>query len=404
MVSYFARQPIMDQNARLYAYELLYRRGRDEVSLTGAFDENKATSSVMETFLSLGTEKISGGKKAFINFTQQLILDGFATLFRPDALVVEILENIEPSDELLERIAELKRAGFVIALDDFVYNKDYKKFLDVADIVKVDFNTPKYLENMKKIIPNIDLKRCVLLAEKVETHEMLEAAKKLGCKLFQGYYFARPVTLAERVIEPMKLNYLQLIGIVCRREVDFMSVARIIRRDVALSYKILRLVNSAYFGLRNEIKDIQQAVAFLGERELKKWVSFVSLGGMNENKPGELIRMSMTRAHFCEVVALEAGYRLDSEAFFLTGLFSLLDALMDSDLEVLLIGISMPERARRALLGETGPERNALSLITAIEYGNWDEVTQLCRRLKISEAGVGELYLDSVRWCNELLL
>ncbi|MDR0292671.1 MAG: HDOD domain-containing protein [Oscillospiraceae bacterium] len=406
MQTYFARQPILDQNMRLYGYELLYRGGPQADSSGILLDGDRATAAVIEAFQVRGIGKLTGGKRAFVNFSQQLLLDGVAAYFPPESMVIEILENVEPSRGLLEELQRLKSLGYTLALDDFTYRPALNPLIQLADIVKIDFLDSFFsMRNFYATCAHINLSKCLLLAEKVETQRVYDKARELGCQLFQGYFFAKPATMAEKTVGIMRVNALRLLTEVSRKEIDFERIAEIVKQDIGLTYKILKLVNSAYFGVTLEITDIKNAVVFLGHRELKKWVSFITLVNMSDHKPPELIEMSMVRAHFCEMAAaLMNAPSGESDAFFLTGLFSLLDVMMDTDMRILLEDVMLPELAQKALLGSDGYLRDTLDLIIALERGDWDEVLRLCARLDVGSGDVSVLYADSLQWCVELHL
>lgn len=403
MQAYFARQPIMDANLKLYAYELLYRSGPQADSAGALLDGDRATAAVMEAFQTLGISKITGGKKAFVNFSRKLLLDGVAVFFSPEQLVVEILEDIEPTPEVVDAIADLKGRGFMIALDDFEYKPDLQPFVDLADIIKIDFLNGIFSEqNIRNIVKHADLKKTILLAEKVESREDFERAYHYGCRLFQGYFFAKPSNMSEPILNMSRINCLRLLTEVNRDSIDFHVVAKIIKSDISLSFRVLKLVNSSYFGLRQEVSDILQAVVILGVAELKKWVSFVSLSDVSMGQPSEIIMMSMARARFCELLAGTIGKKADADAFFLAGMFSLLDVLMGCDLEAVLHEVKIPDITRDALLGENNAGRYTLDLIITLERGDWDNSTAACEKLRLDRSKASDLYIEALRWANEL--
>jgi EAL and modified HD-GYP domain-containing signal transduction protein len=403
MQAYFARQPILDRNMKVYGYELLYRRDPHADSSAGFVDGDKATVSVIEGFQVRGIENITGGKKAFVNFTKNLILDGVAAYFPPESMVIEVLEATEPSPDLLKMLRQLKKKGYKIALDDFTYRPDLKPMLALADIVKIDFLENTFtMRNFYAICSHINLSKCILLAEKVENQQVYEKARDLGCQLFQGYFFAKPTTLSEKTVSVMRLSALRLIAEASRKEIDFDAITAIVKQDIGLTYKILKLVNSPYFGIIQEITDIKRAVVFLGQMELKKWVSFVTLANINDNKPPELIEMSLIRARFCEMTAAKIGLLRESDSFFLAGLFSLLDVLLNTRIEAVLEDILLPEITRQALLGEPGPLRDTMDLIISFEQGRWEDVTRLCEKLGVGNEEISKQYADTLRWTAEL--
>jgi EAL and modified HD-GYP domain-containing signal transduction protein len=393
----------LDRDLKVYGYELLYRSAPDADSSAGIIDGDKATAAVIEGFQVRGIENITGGKKAFINFTQNLILGGIIPYFPSKSMVVEVLEAVEPCPEMIAALRSLKKKGYKIALDDFTYRPELKSMLALADIVKIDFLENVFtMRNFYAVCSHINLSKCLLLAEKVENRQVYEKARDLGCQLFQGYFFAKPSTVSEKTVVVSRLSALRLITETSRPEVDFDAVSDIIKHDVGLTYKILKLVNSSYFGVLQEITDIKRAIVFLGQRELKKWVSFVALTDMGDSKPPELIEMSLVRARFCELIASLLGMQSEGESFFLGGLFSLLDVLLDVSVDTVLEDILLPDTTQDALLGKPGPLRDALDLIVAKEHGDWETMERFCEKLHVGSGDITELYAGSLLWTAEL--
>lgn len=404
MDAYFARQPILDQNLQLFGYELLFR-SNPKAHTSGVMptvDGDYATASVLEAVNINGIEKITSGSYAFVNFTKRLLLDGIATLYPKEYLAVEILEDIRVDETLLEAVRNLRSAGYLVVLDDYIYRPGDEPLLEMSDIIKVEVDgSSAAYSNLHTIAKKVNLKRCKLLAEKVETQEVFDKAAQMGCTLFQGYFFAKPKTIAKKTVSPLKVNQLRLIQEIMKPDIDFKAISNIIKNDVGLSYKLLRLVNSAYYGVKHEISNINQAVVYLGKAELKKWLTFTSLAEISDNKPSELIIMSMTRAYFCEQVAKLTRKFRDADAYFLAGLFSLLDTITDSTLESCLETVMIPPVAVKALLEQDNPGRYALDLIISLENGNWEQVGRLGLKLNLDESQISDIYVDAIDWARQ---
>lgn len=402
---YFARQPILDRDLKVFGYELLFRSSPQKATAGELSQEvgDYATSVVLEAVSTNGIETITGGTYAFVNFTRGLLLDGVATLYPNQYLVVEVLENIKVDEEVLAAVQALRENGYLIALDDYVYRPGDEPLLKMSDIIKleVDGSDAAY-ENLQIVAEKIDLARCRLLAEKVETEEVFHKAAAMGCTLFQGYFFAKPKMLSQKTVSPLYMNQLRLVQEMMKNEIDYTAVSDIIKNDVGLSYKILRLVNSAYFGSRSKIANVHHAVVFLGTNELKRWTAYIALTEINDNNSSELIIMSMVRAYFCDSTAKRIGKEKDADAYFLAGLFSLLDTIVESPPEVCLKAIVVPPVTREALLGKDNPGRYLLDLIHAIENGEWENVSRLSRLLGLPETEVSSTYLDAIRQVEEL--
>ena len=402
--AYIARQPIFRKNLKIYGYELLFRSGASE-KVSAVTDADQATSRVvMESFYSRGVESITGGKPAFINFTSRLLLENTATLFPKEKLVVEILEDVEPTPEIIEACRELNNKGYTLAMDDFVYRPELDPLIEMSKLIKFDFllSSPDEIADM---IRHINLKGKKLLAEKIETDEMFSLAEKMGCILFQGYFFSKPITLSSKALSPLKINYVTLLKEVSSAdEIDYKKLAATIRNDVALSYKLLKLVNSAYYGLRSEVKDVERALAIIGTLEVRKWVFMISLMGLSSDKPDEIVIMSMIRGRFLENLNMRYIRAFSNENVFQTGLFSMLDVLMDMPMSSALEGIYIADDVRNALIGHTGGIYDLLELVVSLERSDWDKVDTLAARLRVDARSVTEVYLDAVKWCYEMPL
>jgi EAL and modified HD-GYP domain-containing signal transduction protein len=401
MEIYVATQPIFDENEFVYAYEVLFRNSN--INSYSFADGDEASSKVIvNTFNSFGIEKVTNGKPAFINFTANLIKEEVATIFPPTHLVVEILETVEPDDDIIEKCASLKKSGYIIALDDFVFDQKYESLIKLADIIKVDFlNTP---DEEKARLANKYKNSIKMLAEKIETRDDFEKAKKMGYTLFQGYFFSKPVMMSMTDIPIIKFMYLQLISKVTLGELNFEEIASIISSDVSLSYKLLRLVNSVAFGFRNKITNIKQAVVALGERELKKWVCLVAIKGIGDDKPDQIIRTSLLRARFLELLSnYTPSLNNRKSDLFLTGMFSMLDVVMHRPLEELLEDIYVSNDIKNVLLENKGTFIEIYNLISFYERGDWNMVQVLANKLQLNEEIITKSFLEASIWTNQIM-
>lgn len=402
MDAYIARQPIFSKNMKIFGYELLFRSSAADKT-SGVTDADQATSRVvMESFYSRGVDSITGGKPAFINFTERLLLENTATLFPKEQLVVEILEDVEPTPEIIEACRDLYKKGYVLAMDDFIYRPEFDPLIEMSQMLKFDFllSEPDEISSMLR---KINHKGKKLLAEKIETNEMFDLAAKMGFTLFQGYFFSKPVTLSAKALAPLKISYVSMMKeISSEDEIDYRRLGETIRNDVALSYKLLKLVNSAYYGLRSKVKDVVRALAIIGTREVRKWVFMISLMGLSSDKPDEIVKMSMIRGRFLENLNMRWIKTHSNENVFQTGLFSMLDVLMDMPMESALEGIYLADEVRDALVGQKGGIYDMLLLVVSLERSDWDKTDELTARLKIDARNVTEEYLEAVKWCNEM--
>ena len=395
---FVARQPIFKRNKEVFAYELLFRSG-----LTNYFDPlqdgEEATSKVItNSFLLIGIPTITEGKKAFINFSEEMLLKGYPSLFSKEITVVEVLETVGATPEVVAACGKLVEAGYVLALDDFLYEDRFVPLIKLARIIKFDIRQMSFseLERQAKVVSRYNVK---LLAEKIETFEEFEAAKKLGFDLFQGYFFSRPHIMEGRDIPGSKLHYLQVLKVIQDEDYDFAELAKFVSRDVSLAYKLLKYVNSAYFARRQKLDSIEMVVAMLGQLTLRKWLSLMMLSYLAADKPSELLRLAAFRGSFCELIA---GQLLDrrSEAgmFHTVGMFSLLPAMLDKDMAEILPELALPGNLQEALLSEVAatPLARTLALVMAYERGDWEKTISLAKKLDITLDSLPLLYEQAI--------
>ncbi len=397
---YVARQPIFHNSKKLFAYELLFRDG-----LSNAFpdiDGTEATSRVLaNSFFSMGIDQVAGAGRAFINFTRDLLVQRVPMMFPKDQVVVEILEDIEPDPEVVEACREMAESGYVLALDDFLFRPEMAELIDVARIIKFDLMaTP--LDTLEPVLKAIGGRDIELLAEKVETHEAFQQAKDMGFTYYQGYFFSRPEILQGRDISGAGMNMLEIMAEANRSDVAFRKLEDIIQRDVSISYKLLRYINSAYFRRVSEVTSIRQAIVMMGEKGIRRFLSLIAMASLAARKPEELMRESMVRARFCESLAGPGPEGPDPAQLFTLGLFSLIDAIMDDTMESLMEKLPLSEPIKEALVGGTGPLGGYLLLLEGYEKGAWDEVSEQVARLGLAQERLPDCYLDSVRWADSL--
>lgn len=398
---FVARQPILDQRGHLFAYELLFRESMD--NFFKFQDGDLATSSVTSSsFFLMDINQITMGKPAFINFTSNLLKQGMATLLPRDSVVIEILENVDPDLEIIAACKELKELGYKLALDDFVFRKEYRPLIELADIIKVDFQCTDIVERLA-LIQSLNKPKVRFLAEKVETFEEFEEAKSIGYSLFQGYYFSRPCVVQGKDIPASKINYLKLLQEISRPDIEIEALEHIIKRDISLTYKLLKFINSSAFGFKSKISSIRQVLTLLGQREFKKWVSVVVLGSISEGKPDALAVQSYVRATFAELLAPKAGLGAQASSIFLMGLFSLIDACLDRPLPDILKELPIEDSIKNALLGYPNIYRDLLELITDYEQGNWKQVSRHALKLRIDEECIPPYYVKALEGANSFM-
>jgi len=398
---FVARQPIFDINQNVYGYELLYRDGID--NYYKHINGDVATSEVLNSsFFLIGLENLTNSRKAFINFTTNLIQNEIPTIFNNQLIVIEVLEDVKPNSDVIAACKKFNENGYIIALDDFVFDPKYLSLLDLADIIKVDFLATS--DDEKERVANIaQAKNIDVLAEKVETREEFEQAIDLGYSYFQGYFFSKPVVMSGKDLPISPTNYFRILEELHTIEPDLDKVATILERDLSLSYKLLKLINSAAFPIRGKIDSIKNAVTMLGMDEFEKWINLIILKELGDDKPKEIIRLSIIRAKFCESVAKELGRVEEKSKFFMMGMFSLLDVLMNDELKNLLTELPISKKIKNALLGKDGVFSTVFTLVLAYEKAEWGKLSRQTEKLKLKEEKTADIYVEAIEWCNEIL-
>jgi c-di-GMP-related signal transduction protein len=401
---FVARQPILDRKQQLHAYELLYRTDGVHNEFDGTEAASATTKVISSSILSIGLERILCGKKAFLNFDHRLLLDQMYLSLPRHTIVIEILESTEPTSDLIALCKSIHEQGYLIALDDFVWHPRMEPLTQIAKLIKIDTRATARVEQ-ERLLRAYQPRGIAMLAEKVETQEEFDWAFRAGYDFFQGYFFARPVVVRGQEIPAVKTTCLRLLRETQRRDIDFERLASLIREDISLSYKLLRYANSALFGRRQTINSMVRALMVLGEDGIRRWIALAMLPLLATDKPGELITLSIVRAHFCERLAQLTGTARPDDAF-LMGLFSVLDALIDRPLEEALNEVNLDPCITNALLS-TAPEHDVLTTICRLnqsnEVGNWEEVKRLSRDCGIPFEAVGRAYSEATLETQQLV-
>lgn len=396
---FVARQPIFNRREQVYGYELLFRSGLE--NRYTASDGDAAARDVADNILTIGARTLTAGRKAFLNCTRQFLVNEYATLLSKEETIIEILETVEPDAEVLAACRRLKALGYVIALDDFVYAEKFQPFVDLANIIKVDFKLSGPGDR-QQAVAKFSPGGIQLLAEKVETRAEFAEARDSGYLYFQGYFFCEPQIVPSRHIPAFKLHYLRILQAISKPELDRTEIVALIDREVSLCYKLLRFVNSALLGFRRDIGSTRQALELLGDRALTKWASVAAVLGIAGNEPNELVLTALTRGRCCELLAANLDTRKDRQGTFLLGVFSLMEAMLGLPMAEIVSEIALPDTVRAALLGRPNGYREILNLVTAFEAGRWTEVGELARSLRQDESQLSSAYLAAVDWAQKV--
>lgn len=392
-----ARQPIFNRKMEVVAYELLYRT--DHNNRAEVFDGDIASTQVLlNTFTELSIEKVVGKHRAFINFTGAL-MDAHLP-FDVSQLVVEVLETEQLGASLLHRLKILRQKGFTIALDDFELSAENEALLPYADIVKLDVLCLSQ-QSLQQHTTKLKALGLQVLAEKIETFEMLEYCKSIGCDMFQGYFLEKPKIITGQRLSESKQAVLQLLAKLNDKNADFEDIEGIISRDPVLSYKLLKLVNSAAFGLPRTIESLRQALTLLGLKIIKNWIGLLAMAKLG-NKPAELSVKALSRAKMCELMAGTQQPINQCDSYFTAGLLSMLDAFMDAPLEKVLHDIQLSPALRDALLEHKGDEGKLLQIVIAYEHGEWEKIDwAYLAKYNLDPSSLSDIYLQTLSWVDD---
>ncbi len=394
-----ARQPILTAAGRVFGYELLYRTAAEATSCDGPSDTAGARV-LNDAVVTMGLETLTGGRRAFMNLTRHMLLAGFATLLPPDGVVIELLENTDVDEEVVEACRRLKGLGYAIALDDYTVGSPADALLPFVKYVKIDVlaTAPEQWRALKPALPAT----VQLIAEKVETAEVFGQAREAGYHLFQGYYFCRPTTITGGAMSSRRLAYAQLLATLNRRDVSVGQVEDLIKHDASLSFRVLRCVNSAAFGMRREIQSIRQALVLLGLEQIRKWASVWAMAGLNTGNTEELVTVAVLRARSCELLAQEVLGADAAPEYFLLGLCSLLDAMVGRPMPEAIAELPLSAVVHKALLGETNRARVLLDAVIAYERGMWDVADTISSTAGITQGQLTSVYANALKWAREL--
>lgn len=391
-----ARQPILNAQEKVFGYELLFRDGVDDY-MDGS-NPDAASRTTLDTSLLVGLNVLCDGGKAFINCTREVLLKDYITLLPAEQTAVEVLEDVPPDDLVVAACERLTAGGYTIVMDGFTMNDPRERLASLAGIIKVDFRSVP-IDEAKSLIDRYG-SQSRMLAEKVETREEFTAARKAGFTLFQGFFFRKPELMMAREIPANQVNYLRMLKTLSRPELDSRELETMIKSEASLCYRLLRYLNSAHFGFAREIQSVRHALTILGEREIRRWLRMVITLGVAENKPGDLVLSAMVRARLCELLGARVSH--GDHDVFLVGLLSMMDAILELPMGVILEGIHLDREMKAVLLGENSRLSPLYGLMLAQEGAEWERVGSICKDLKLDEAFVAQCHWQAMQWAREM--
>lgn len=403
---FVARQPIVDREQRVVAYELLFRASAEASSAGPIADSSRlALRTIIDTFMRMGSDKLLGPHHGYFNVSAEVLESEYVEALPADRVVLEILESATVTSQLIARCAELRKAGFTLALDDYVPDDSREEMLDVVDVVKVDLrqvsskDLPGFVRSLRKA-------KVRLLAEKVELPEEFEACRKLGFHLFQGYHFARPSTVEARSVDPERSALLQLYRSVAA-DAEVGVLAEHLKRHPGLGMNLLRLVNSVGLARTNAIATVEHAVVVLGRKQLRRWLMLLLFAGVGaEGLASPLLQTAAVRGRLMELLTLrdatDPDTREQGERAFLVGMLSLAEAALGILPEQLAVELSLDEEVRSALVECDGSLGELLQLVTSIEEGAFEGVAARSAELAIDPDRLMRAEAAAWSWAAEL--
>lgn len=398
MFAFVARQPILDSEKEVFAYELLFRDGKNNCFPATKFESQPKSTSHGDA-VKLGLDDISCQKPSFINFEHETLIKGLPASLDPQTVVVELEENEAPHDSLIDACKNIRNMGFQIAIDDPRLERGFNDFLPFVDIVKVDIAKHEKSQIAQKI-PSLKNANVKLVAEQVESQQDFLNFRDMGFDYFQGYFFSKPENLEHRAIPASKLSLVELIAESSSITFNVDKINQIIERDAALSYMLLRFINNPLVNKRYKITSLRHALTYMGEVEIKKFIALLALANLSDDKPLELLHLSLVRAKFCDLVAHEKKMGDNPPTGFMVGLFSLLDALMDQSMKEIVMQMPIVDEVKFALCGGQNDYALYLMLARAFESATWLKVKKIADLLELDQKRLHALFNESILWGN----
>ncbi|MBU1689535.1 MAG: EAL domain-containing protein [Gammaproteobacteria bacterium] len=399
---FIGRQPILDRDQQIVAYELLFRSSGQSTSAHITNDLLATAHVITHAFSELGIASVLGDKKGYINVNADLLLSDMIELLPQDKIVIELLETIQVDEQIISRCQELKGMGFSLALDDFGGDSQFKPLFDIVEVIKIDLPQmgQEGLEVNVKYLKNWPVK---LLAEKVEDIDQAIQCKGLGFDLFQGYYYARPVTLSGKRADSSKLILLKLLELILG-DAETHEIEQAFKHDPTLSYNLLRLVNSVAVGARYKISSLKQAIVVLGRQQLQRWLQLLLFVNQSGDMHSPLLELAATRGKLMELLAVAQSERdkdLHDRAF-MTGIMSLLDTLLGMPLEEVVKQVNLASDVENALLKHEGKLGNMLLLVEKLEQSDFDAAEGLLADMQLNLSHLMQAQIEAMNWAHML--
>ena len=397
---FLARYPILDRNRRVFGYSVRFRPVQPGHTVTGA--DGALGRLLAENIQTLGLDTLTGGRRAFVRVDRETLLEGLPASLSPDRIVVEVPGTVEAETEVIAACVALRRAGYAIAIDDFVLNDRTADFVPVSNYLKIDASAPSAPEMRARIVACLSPGGAALVAKNVETLDKFEESLRDGFTYFQGFFFGRPTLLKRRAGTGAQLAHLRLLRALQNPDLSVRQLEELVKHDTALCYRILRTVNSAAFALQTTVHSVLEALVLLGTDPVRRWASLWVIAGLNEDAHSELVIMSAVRARCCEILAGTIGGEDAAGEGFLLGMCSLLDAILGRSMSEVLIDLPLEPETQAALRGQDNWKRRVLDCVIAYERGDWDRALDLAAKTAIERTLLPVAHAEALRWSRQL--
>lgn len=397
---FIGRQPVMDVKQQIIGYELLFRRSAEAQTIIFEDDLKTCSNVLVNTMENMDVQWLLGSKLAFINANESMLMSEFLELMPPQRTVLTILRTVVASEAVVERCKELRKLGFKIALDNPQLSTQLNPLIAIADYIKIDSQSTSQ-EMASKLFQQYTAPTVLIIAEKIETLEQFEAYKQIGFKRFQGFYFARPETFTSKVINPSFDSVLNLLNLVSQ-DSYIAEIENGFKQDAALSFKLLRYINSVGFGLSCEIQSIKHGLTILGRKQLYRWLTLLMVTAGENTTPPALMKTSITRGRLTELLGKSYFEKHDIDNLFIIGVFSLLDAILKMPMEQVLEKVQLPEAVTEALLNRKGVYGPFLQLTEACEGADGKRILELAELLQYDADKVNECHMAALAWTESL--
>lgn len=391
-----ARQPILDSQGQVHAYELLFRSGRENAS---AAEDDIATRTILDNSIVFGLEKLARGLPAFVSCTPRVLTEEQVRILPPRMTVLQVLETVELTPGLIQACIRLKTMGYRIALEDFTWRSPLQPLVSFADFIKVDFL--KASDSERRLLISKLPSQSTLIAEKVETRAAYDTARAEGFSLFQGYYFCAPAAVRVTKIPANKFCHLQLLQLLQHDPTDLHKIGEQVKRDPGLSYRLMRMVNSPVCAIRQKVSSIEMALIAVGDDQFRRLASLAIASELSSGENGEILRMAFIRARFCELAAPLFG--LDPGEQYLIGLFSMLPAMLRVPMKDVLLALPLRWEVEQALLEQEETVRAPLEWVEAEERRDWERCERTASDSGVDQAQLADHYLNALLWADEAL-